>query len=879
MRFFGFSSFFEYITCYFGIGTLNLLKTWIKYNKRLVITSAQIEFLTRCKHSNLCPQHLTCKQFANLNFHHNNTKKHVNNKIKSFANGLLRIEISDNFKYLRRIRHSIHIITKKIFRSLPSNLCYTFFRSQHVSLSKLYNTEHRRIDKKIQILESRYKIIDEPIKNINYFCQYKDPSHNDDLDDCKLYSFKPFKDNNTVMQKHVKLSANNFSNDQMGLYKVNDKWFANLSDTDIPIDVKSLLQLGENFSLPPTDKLNSTIEFIKHVENNIKKFSTTRQTEIRKTVIPWIQKIGYECKKNKNNNNEIISSLRNTKMFVKNNPHIIFTRADKGNTVVCMNKDDYVRRMEDNLADINTYSVLTRSPINKLLTDLKSMLMRWKHLNLITTSTYRYLNCSNAILPFAYGLPKLHKQGFPLRIIVSSINSPLHKIAAYLHNIISGSFPNSAKEIHSSYDLVNEVTKIEVPVDYALISLDVISLFTNIPLELALEGLERRWDIIKINTKLTKEEFFNAIKLVLHSTYFQFNNKIYKQTFGTPMGSPLSPIIADLVMKDLETVSIQKLTFTPTFYYRYVDDIALAAPESDLTTLVEVFNSYHPRLQFTIELGGHSLNFLDVSLIKSDNRIITNWYRKPTASGRYLNFYSCHPLKQKIGTIIGLIDRVLRLSHPEFHQENFEFVIETLINNGYPLDLIFATIKQRLKKIITSKHPEVNENNPTITMGRNNNFFIIPYIPNISEKFYGLFKKNSDIRLAHKSFNKLNIFIKAQKDLVPPQSQSNVVYKINCADCDASYVGQTSRLLKTRITEHRNHINRNTTNTSVITEHRINFLHEFDWDNIKILDKEKFWTKRLISETLHIKRQSHGLNLHTDTELLDAAYDTILNRI
>ena len=74
--------------------------------------------------------------------------------------------------------------------------------------------------------------------------------------------------------------------------------------------------------------------------------------------------------------------------------------------------------------------------------------------------------------------------------------------------------------------------------------------------------------------------------------------------------------------------------------------------------------------------------------------------------------------------------------------------------------------------------------------------------------------------------------------MLPQSSQSNVVYKIDCKDCDASYVGQTSKCLKTRISEHRNHINRNTIQISVITQHRIDLFHEFNWNNVHILDKE-----------------------------------------
>lgn len=48
-------------------------------------------------------------------------------------------------------------------------------------------------------------------------------------------------------------------------------------------------------------------------------------------------------------------------------------------------------------------------------------------------------------------------------------------------------------------------------------------------------------------SKIAKKEFLAAIEFILTSTYFSFNGKIYKQTYGTPMGSPFSPIVADIV--------------------------------------------------------------------------------------------------------------------------------------------------------------------------------------------------------------------------------------------------------------------------------------------------------------------------------------------
>jgi len=67
------------------------------------------------------------------------------------------------------------------------------------------------------------------------------------------------------------------------------------------------------------------------------------------------------------------------------------------------------------------------------------------------------------------------------------------------------------------------------------------------------------------------EKFLTAFKMIFDSTYFQFDNYIYKQNFGTSMDSPLSLVITNLVIRDLKEKVLEILGFRLPFYFRYVD--------------------------------------------------------------------------------------------------------------------------------------------------------------------------------------------------------------------------------------------------------------------------------------------------------------------
>jgi len=113
---------------------------------------------------------------------------------------------------------------------------------------------------------------------------------------------------------------------------------------------------------------------------------------------------------------------------------------------------------------------------------------------------------------------------------------------------------------------------------------------------LAIESVSKRWQLLDKQCNIPKNEFVGAVRFVLDSTFFKFDQKIYKQNFDTPMGSPLSPIIEDLVIQDLEREVLGKLDFRLPFYFRYVNDILTAVSKTAIDSIVDQFNVHHPRL-------------------------------------------------------------------------------------------------------------------------------------------------------------------------------------------------------------------------------------------------------------------------------------------
>ncbi|XP_011858392.1 PREDICTED: uncharacterized protein LOC105555949, partial [Vollenhovia emeryi] len=349
--------------------------------------------------------------------------------------------------------------------------------------------------------------------------------------------------------------------------------------------------------------------------------------------------------------------------------------ADKDNATVVMDKRDYHNKVNTLLSDAQVYKKLKRDPTTSVEKKTSSLI---KKANLPPLTT-KYVTPSDSSAPRLYGLPKIHKESVPLRPIVSNIGGPTYQLARYLTKPLQKLTGLNDSHIRNSMDFVNRITKIKTEPNDILVSFDVVSLFTNVPVQDTL-------DIIRTSKEIPST-LFPLIEHCLNSTYIQFEGEFYEQTTGAAMGSPISPIIANIFMEHCENEILKKTPQKPSTWFRYVDDtfVIWNHGRETLPQFLTFINSQHPNIQFTMETEQNSqIPFLDVLVRRNEDGTLShNVYRKPTHTDRYLHANSHHHPAQKNSVISSLVHRALSISEPAALNGELNHLHRTLTRNGY----------------------------------------------------------------------------------------------------------------------------------------------------------------------------------------------------
>ena len=244
-----------------------------------------------------------------------------------------------------------------------------------------------------------------------------------------------------------------------------------------------------------------------------------------------------------------------------------------------------------------------------------------------------------------------------MRPIVSFCGSPTYELSKYLTTILKPLTNESRHKLQSTETFIDAIKTVQIPDDYKLVSFDVKSLFTSIPLQLALDCTATAIENSTTKLPLSTDDLMDLLNLCLTSTYFQYNGKHYKQLHGTAMGSV---VVAEIVMQNIEEQALATYKRTLPLWLRYVDDTFTAVHKDEIDDFHEHLNRQNADIQFTKEIEENGkIPFLDclVTRNNNDNNLSTTVYRKPTHTDRLLDQSSYNPTSHKATTIQTLTRR------------------------------------------------------------------------------------------------------------------------------------------------------------------------------------------------------------------------------
>ncbi len=334
---------------------------------------------------------------------------------------------------------------------------------------------------------------------------------------------------------------------------------------------------------------------------------------------------------------------------------------DKGIGFCIMKQSTYRKKLDDILS-LDQFSKVkqprsnSKDPILKEEERINQELDSLKKSEKISEEMYWKLRSKGGQPPRLYGLAKVHKSSVPVRPVLSMPGSPYDNLGTMVTKWLSV-IPESQINC-TNKGVVDKIKNVTLSEDEVIVSFDVSSLYTNVPLE---EAIHDAADILFSGNvekpPVDKETFVKLARPACKDVVMLTHDGYYQQNDGLAMGAKPAPPLANIWLSKFEPI----IKDTAKIFERYMDDILREINRHKIQEKLREINNLHPNLKFTLEIEENGrIAFLDIQIIHTDNIPSSTWYLKPTDTGLIMNYHSLAPKRYKKSVVQSFVHRIHR---------------------------------------------------------------------------------------------------------------------------------------------------------------------------------------------------------------------------
>ncbi|MCP4491458.1 MAG: hypothetical protein GY820_29710, partial [Gammaproteobacteria bacterium] len=336
---------------------------------------------------------------------------------------------------------------------------------------------------------------------------------------------------------------------------------------------------------------------------------------------------------------------------------LVYPSLDKGKGRTSMTQMEYDGKIMQHLHDHSTYRLLTQGGLlthqNQLYQKLQYIYHKLTRGGDLSSQLRSAIRATLGPPSRFYGMAKVHKPAVPLRPVVAMLNPAYDNLSRYLKVLIKP-YMVSPFVLKNALDLLERLRTCTPALGFKFFTLDVVSMYTNIPTDEALQRLRKLLEddpLLSTKTQLSPTTIINLLKFICDHTTFTYQQQLYHQIRGLPMGGRLSAFLASICMNSFDS-NINLLLPPQSLYVRYMDDI-LVYTSAEPQTLLDVINAWHPSIQFKLEQQPSlTAHYLDLTVSIVDNAFTTAVYHKPTETGRTLHWTSATTMAAKKSALL-----------------------------------------------------------------------------------------------------------------------------------------------------------------------------------------------------------------------------------